>query len=408
MANSGATNHKIEELLDIATVAPRLRRGELVAVAVDHLCAFDDASVNTAATRHIMDRIALAWSWGWQPKELHRQVRRNADAPVVRLALIAIAADHTGRDASTLDPRWAAQLVELQLPRISAGGGWLTDWASSVRLRRHDEVAAMVGLLQSLDPIQSIPILIPPPGTSAAQEPTINLTEKSNDPMLSRVRALLAQAESTTFEAEAETFTAKAQELMTRHAIYMAMIAANSRRSERPDTIRIAIDEPYVEPKSILLHIVAERSRCAAVLHDGLAMSSVVGFAADLDATEMLYTSLLVQAQTALRAATTTASAGPRARTRAFRSSFLRAYAQRVAERLDEINDFVIAEAEAKTGQSILPVLAARSEVVDEAVGEMFTNLSRGHARRRFDAEGWACGRMAADRAQLNDRVLSG
>ena len=37
-------------------------------------------------------------------------------------------------------------------------------------------------------------------------------------------RALLAQAESTTFEAEAESFTAKAQQLMARHAIDAAMV----------------------------------------------------------------------------------------------------------------------------------------------------------------------------------------
>ena len=101
--------------------------------------------------------------------------------------------------------------------------------------------------------------------------------------MLDRVRALLAQAESTTFEAEAETFTAKAQQLMTRHAIDMAMVSAGSRRAERPDTIRIAIDDPYLAAKSLLLQLVAASSRCRAVFHQRFAMSSVVGFAADLD-----------------------------------------------------------------------------------------------------------------------------
>ncbi|MDP9441581.1 MAG: DUF2786 domain-containing protein, partial [Actinomycetota bacterium] len=40
-----------------------------------------------------------------------------------------------------------------------------------------------------------------------------------DDRILSRVRALLAKAESTEFAPEAEAFTEKAQELMARYAI---------------------------------------------------------------------------------------------------------------------------------------------------------------------------------------------
>ena len=56
-------------------------------------------------------------------------------------------------------------------------------------------------------------------------------------------------------------------------------------------------------------------------------MSAVVGFAADVAATEVLFTSLLVQAQTAMQAAAATAPAGARTRSRSFRSAFLVAYA---------------------------------------------------------------------------------
>src|SRR5258708_18680315 len=100
---------------------------------------------------------------------------------------------------------------------------------------------------------------------------------------------------------------------MARHAIDMAMVSATSRHSERPGTIRIVIDEPYVEAKSMLLHVVAGRSRCKSVLHRPFAMSSVVGFTADLDATQMLYTSLLVQAQSTTQATPASAAAGTRA-----------------------------------------------------------------------------------------------
>ena len=65
-----------------------------------------------------------------------------------------------------------------------------------------------------------------------------------------------------------------------------------------------------------------------------------------------------------------------------------------------------MADAEAETGRSILPVLTARSSRVDETVGEMFGRLRSSGSRRGFDAEGWASGRRAADRARLNSGDL--
>ena len=220
--------------------------------------------------------------------------------------------------------------------------------------------------------------------------------------MLDRVRALLAQAESTTFEAEADTFTAKAQQLMTRHAIDASMLSCGSTNDEQPVTIRIAIDEPYVEGKAHLLHRVARHSRCRAAYHRHCALSSVVGFADDIAATEILFTSLLVQAQAAMRAAAAASPAGARARSRAFRSSFLVAYAQRVGERLEAINARVVADVESETGTSIVPVMAARSAVVDNVFDEMFGRNLSSTARRSYDAAGLASGRLAADRARLN------
>jgi hypothetical protein len=116
----------------------------------------------------------------------------------------------------------------------------------------------------------------------------------------------------------------------------------------------------------------------------------------------MLFTSLLVQAQISLQASATSAPPGARARSRSFRSAFLTAYAHRVAERLDEINAYVVADSEAETGGSILPILAARSSLVDSEVAEMFGSLSNSAVRRAHDPAGWASGWMAADRARLN------
>lgn len=391
----------LDELFELATIPTRYRLAEHAHRATARLCALDASVVNNAVERRVLKSVASAWSNGWQPSELVRQVRRSTDARTATFALIAIATEHARWRATAIDPRWSAQLAELDLPHVDESRGWISEWARNEHASRPEEVDMFVALLRGLV-VTPIPILIPPPGTQPGDDWIIDLTVKTNDPILNRVRALLAQAESTQFEAEAETFTAKAQQLMTRHAIDMVMISAGSRRSERPASIRISIDDPYTEAKSMLLHVVAESARCRAVFHPGLAMSSVVGFAYDLDATETLFTSLLVQAQVAMRAAAAHAPPGTRARSRAFRSAFLMAYADRVAERLAEINEWVVADAEAETGRDIMPVLAERSSVVEETVGAMFGRLGRSKIRRGFDAAGWASGRMAADRARLN------
>jgi Protein of unknown function (DUF2786) len=398
--------NSVERLLELATSMRALAFSTYTYEIVDRLCTLDASAVNRATSRSVIEKISTAWNVGWQPRELFRQVRRTSDAPTVGLALFAIATDHANRPASSLDARWIAQLDDMNLPAAAAGDDWLAEWGRVEQVPRHDQVGAVVSLLQALSGVPPIEVLIPPPGASAGDARVINLTTKTDDPILNRVRALLAQAESTNFEAEAETFTAKAQELMTRHAIDMAMVAAGSHRSERPGTIRLPLDEPYVSAKWILLNVVAANSRCRAILHKRIAMATVIGFEADLTATETLFTSLLVQARVAMQVVATSAPPGTRARSRGFRSSFLMAYAYRVGERLEEINAHVVAEAEAETGLSIFPVLAARSLIVDTAVKQIFPRLGKASSRAGQDPEGWVSGRMAADRAKLNSGDL--
>ena len=221
-----------------------------------------------------------------------------------------------------------------------------------------------------------------------------------DDPVLVKVRALLAQAESTTFDAEAAAFTAKAQELMARHAIDAAVLWASSERDERPTTIRLPIDDPYADIKALLLHYVAVRSRCRAVRHVHYGLVSVVGFASDVAAAELLFTSLLVQSQVALQAEGAKAAPGARARSRSFRSSFLLSYTRRIDQRLAEINAAVEGGAVDDRG-SLLPVLAARDDAVDDAVAEMFGELRPDVVRGGSDVAGWVRGKLAADLAQL-------
>ena len=399
------TRESVERLLDLAATPLRRPHDELTNFAAERLCILPSAIVSQESERRVLQLTSAAWQGGWQPTELARQVQRATNATTARLALVVIAADHLRRRAATLHPRWIDQLDGLALPRVEATTGWLAKWAERERVPWPAVVRSVVALLRCLSSLSAIPILIPPPGTCAGPGAPMDPASRANNPMLERVRALLAQAESTTFEAEAEAFMAKAHELMTRYAIDEAMVSARANRSEAPLTIRVPIDDPYVDAKSLLLHHVAANSRCRAVFYDRFALSAVVGFSTDLAATDTLFTSLLVQAQTAMREVSATAPPGSRPRSRAFRSAFYVAYARRIGARLAEINAGVVAGAD--TDRSILPVLAARSSAVDAVVDEMFGELRSSVVRRGYDAAGYASGQLAADRAQLTSGDLA-
>ncbi len=373
-----------QRAFDVLLVTPR----ELVARAAQ------------ATTRR---QLPTAWSNGWQPSELHRQVRRATNATGAKLALGLIASDHRDRDPLTLDARWVAQLGALGLPK-RVDDDWIVTWAAISRIDEIAFVGLLVDLLRSITRLRPISVLIPPPGATADVSTFADLDQPLDDPMLERVRALLAKAESTDFVAEAEAFTAKAQELMARYSIDAAMLSARTTNSDKPITIRIPVDNPYADAKSLLCQIVAAHSRCRAVRLTEYGLSTIVGFASDVAATEILYTSLLVQAQAGLQSATVAsgARAGARTRTASFKTAFLLAYAHRVGERLEEINAYITQRAEADIGTALVPVLAARTAAVDDAVAEQFGRIEMSRPRGARDAAGWASGTLAADRARLH------
>lgn len=228
---------------------------------------------------------------------------------------------------------------------------------------------------------------------------------RAGDPrILEKVRALLAKAESTTFPEEAEALSAKAQELMARHSIDDAMVGGVD---DGPTGVRVAIDDPYAGAKSVLLAVVASANRCRSVWSKHLGFSTVFGYESDLEFVEVLYTSLLVQATSAMVAAGSQFDRAGRSRTRSFRQSFLLAYANRIGDRLREAQEAGRAEAAEEYGDALLPVLADRSAAVDAACDAAFPGaVSRSVSIS--NAAGWAAGSAAADLASLSGRTEFG
>ncbi len=204
---------------------------------------------------------------------------------------------------------------------------------------------------------------------------------------------------------------------MAHHSISAALLDADSGRADGPAARRISVDNPYEAPKALLLDAVAAANRCRSVWVRYLGRSTVVGYEADLDAVELLYTSLLVQATAAMTRAGSRQDRYGRSRTRAFRQSFLIAYANRIGDRLTMATDAATSDAAAGilpddaagptpslTGKSdprLLPVLAARSDAVDDETDRLFPEADA-HRLRGSDREGWAHGTAAADRAILH------
>src|SRR5690606_6466313 len=193
--------------------------------------------------------------------------------------------------------------------------------------------------------LPQLQVLGPLPGQ--VRPPDAEVPPDVDDKLLTRVRRLLAQAEGTPYEAEAETFTAAAQSLMARHRIDRAMLEATDEQAHRgPGAVRLAVDRPYEQPKMLLLSVVASANRCRALWNQSVGFATVVGHGPDRRAVELLFTSLLVQATTAMQREGE--RPGGRTRTRGFRSSFLSGFAARVGQRLEEASH--AAEDEAVAG----------------------------------------------------------
>lgn len=224
-------------------------------------------------------------------------------------------------------------------------------------------------------------------------------------PKLARVRALLAKAESTEFDEEAEALSAKAQELISRYALDRLVADGPARDRSDLQVRRLWLDAPYVRAKAALVSAVASANRCRAASAERWGFCVVVGAAHDLDAVDLLVTSLLVQADAAMLRHGRRSDRAGTTRTRSFRQSFLTAYATRIGQRLAAAN-----AAAARAGAvDLLPVLRSQ-EVKVAAEFDRLVPHTVGKAASVSNGEGWAAGLAAADLAVLavNGRLEAG
>jgi len=310
---------------------------------------------------------------GWGPADLRELVHRCAD-PRHRPTLAAVLHE----DARRHDRGgrvWRTAIDEIG-PETRLRLGSTDEFASALR------VAALLAVAPLLE-------------AGAVAGPT---AAGSEHPKLAQVRALLAKAESTDYDEEAEALSAKAQELISRYAL--GRLVDQSQHDESGTDLRVRriwLDAPYVQAKASLVNEVASANRCQAACTERLGFCVVVGAAADIDAVELLVTSLLVQASTAMVRHGRRFDESGVPRTRSFRQSFLMAYATGIGRRLRSATDSVAAEDDGR----LLPVLRDHETRVSDAFEAMVPHTVR-KSTRISNGEGWAAGLAAADLALLD------
>jgi Protein of unknown function (DUF2786) len=359
-----------------------------------------DVDAGGTAGRALLDALDETWERGWQPADVAHAARREATAASVPLA-VALIAEHARRTnaLSRAPDTWVDQLRELG----AVGAGDPAVVAGWHRRERRSAAEAWRIVLQLAGMLRSaarLEVLVPPPSRWGAASPRPAVAAAGDDRVLRRIRGLLAKAESTEFPDEAESLTAKAQELMTRHAVDAALLDAGPSPSGiEVGTRRVHVADPYVRAKMQLLAAVAEANDVRLVWYQQLGIANLVGARADLDAVELLFTSLLLQVAQALAAAER--QSGRRSASRTFRRAFLLGYAHRIGERLQAARRQATAAAASERGVDLLPVLRSRREAVETAVTELFPRVRTSRSRASVDAGGWYAGRVAAERADV-------
>lgn len=373
------------------------------------------AAVDRVLARVLTEAVTAAWRNGWQPADVHRAVARLRGRAHARLAVRAVAREAGRYPPAEVPARWRLQLDAIGAadpPGGEGGGAWVVA-GHGRRARRappwdHDaRVAGLVVAVETLAALRSLPVmprLGPIPGEPVARRHAVRGVVGADPRVLHKVTALLAKAESTTFPDEAEALTAKAQQLMTRHAVDRAVldVGPGPERGAAVGGRRLGIEDPYAGPRYLLLSAVADANRCRAVWSRFWGFATVFGEEGDLDAVELLYTSLLVQATRAMVAAGGPGGGGGAGRTRSFRQSFLVAFARRIGDRLKEA-DATATAAGARRSEALVPLFEARRAAANAAVDEAFPRISTARMSAN-DAAGWHAGTRAADRAQLDLR----
>jgi hypothetical protein len=228
------------------------------------------------------------------------------------------------------------------------------------------------------------------------------------DALLARVRKLLVKAEAAgVTQAEAQALTAKAAELMAKYGIDRALLAAVRPETDRPGDRVIDIANPWARVQAHLLCGLAAALRCQCVILPRTGPGSRIhmfGFASDIERTDVLYTSLLLQMWQGLSAVEPPAWSRS---TRAWRRSWLLGFATAVIARVRAAEQRAAqhaADAPAGSGPSAALVLADRTEIIERTLRQAYPVTRT--SRVTYSGAGYGTGYAQGQRADIGTSRL--
>ena len=234
------------------------------------------------------------------------------------------------------------------------------------------------------------------------------MTSQVADPLLARVRKLLAKAEDAgVTAAEAQALTAKAAELMAKYGIDRALLAAERPETDRPADRVIDVGNPWARVQAHLLCGLASALRCQCVILPRPGPGSRIhmfGFSSDLERSEVLYTSLLVQMWQGLATAEVPAwSRSPRAWRRSWLLGFATAVVARVRAAEQEAASRATAP-EARSGSRTALVLADRALVIRRNIEQAYPVTRKSQVT--YSGSGYGAGYAQGQRADIGTTRL--
>jgi hypothetical protein len=228
------------------------------------------------------------------------------------------------------------------------------------------------------------------------------------DALLARVRKLLVKAEADgVTQAEAQALTAKAAELMAKYGIDRALLAAARPETDRPDDRVMDIANPWARVQAHLLCGLAAALRCQCVILPSTGPGSrihVFGFASDIERTDVLYTSLLLQMWQGLSTAEPPAWSR---NTRAWRRSWLLGFATAVVARVRAAEQRAAqraTDAPVGTGPSAALVLADRTKIIERTLRQAYPVTRT--SRVTYSGAGYGTGYEQGQRADIGTSRL--
>lgn len=300
----------------------------------------------------------------------------------------------------------AAGQVPAQISSTVLRREWLSLTPPDSMTISTDELTRLIEATTLLPLLRDVDVLAPDRNSS---QPAHGGKE---DKIRTKISRLLRKAESTPYEEEASALIAKAQSLQQRHRLDGVLNASPSPVA----STRVHISAPYINHKTTLLSVIADRNGCTVLKLHPKGIITVFGAKEDVHHVTDLFASLLRQCEWHMHHGEHAKSARQLGNVAAFRRSFILSYATRIGQLLEEANTTLEPQCADETetavpnpragddavvfAQQSLSAVEERRRSAEAVVDQLFPN-ARTISLAMGSRAGMSAGASAADKSHL-------